>query len=512
MAAWDSGTTADVAVGLVLVALGTVAWRLRPTGRAGWLVAAAGGCWLLGDLTSAATFLHRGPLVHAVLGHPTGRPRGTAARVVVPLAYLSAAVYPLGRSDVATLALAAMVPAAAALDFARSSGPDRRARGVALVAAGTTAAALAVGPVSRLLAVGTTGTVLGEYDVLVLLAAGLLVGDLVRGRWGQDVATGLVLDLGSSAGTTGLRDRLARAIGDPDLVVGYWIGTDEQYVDELGHRVDLPTADAARAVTPVTQLGEPLAVLVHDRHVLADPALLADVAAAARFAVANARLQAEVRAKVTAVAASRRRLVTAADDERRQLEERLRLGAVGHLVEAEHLLAGADQRLAGLAGDVASARHTLRELALGLHPPALSSGDLATALRSLAARSPVPVTLDVTDAPAPPETAAAAYFVCAEAMTNIAKYSRAHAARIRLDIDRTGMLLVISDDGAGGADPARGTGLRGLVDRAEALGGALTVASPPGRGTTLTLRLPVTATVVAPHGFGAPAALAGSTA
>ncbi len=510
MAAWDSGTAADLAVGLVLVALGTVAWRLRPAGRAGGLVAAAGVCWLLGDLTSAATFLHRGPLVHAVLGHPTGRPRGTAARVVVPLAYLSAAVYPVGRSDVVTLALAGMVLAAAGLDFARSSGPDRRARAVALVAAAATAAALAVGPVSRLLAVGARTTVLGEYDALVLLAAGLLVGDLVRGRWAQDVATGLVLDLGSSAGTTGLRDRLARAIGDPDLVVGYRIGTDQQYVDEHGHRVELPTADAARAVTPIAQHGEPLAVLVHDRHVLADPALLADVAAAARFAVANARLQAEVRAQVTAVEASRRRLVTAADDERRQLEERLRLGAERRLGDAGHLLAGADDRLAGLAGDVASARHTLHELALGLHPPALSSGDLAGALRSLASRSPVPVTLDVTDAPAPPATAAAAYFVCAEAMTNIAKYSLARTARIRLGTDRTGMLLVIGDDGVGGADPARGTGLRGLADRAEALGGALTVASPPGGGTTLTLRLPVTATVVAPRDLGEPAALAGS--
>ena len=488
---WNAGTAADVGVGFALLGLGLLGWRLRPAARTGGLVTAAGVAWLLGDVTTAATFLHRGPLVHAALGHPTGRPRSTAARIVVPLAYLVALVFPLGRSDAVSLALAAAVLGVATVDFARSGGLDRPARAVALAAAGAVAAAIAVGPVARLLGVDARVTVLAEYDVLVLVSAAVVVADLVRGRWAQDVATGLVLDLGAADGTPGLRARLARAVGDPGLVVGYWLADEQRYVGEDGRPVDPAPDDAERVATPVTAAGEPLAVLVHDRHVLADPALRADVAAAARFAVANARLQAEVRAKVAAVEASRRRLVTAADDERRRLEERLRQGAERRLAEVEALLAEAGPPLATWAPQLAAARRTVHELALGLHPPSLSSGDLAGALRRLAAGSAVPVTLELDNDPVPPHVATAAYFVCAEAITNIAKYAAATRVGIRSAVVEDALQVVVADDGRGGADPAGGTGLRGLADRAEALGGSLDLTSPPRGGTRLTLRLPL---------------------
>jgi hypothetical protein len=258
------------------------------------------------------------------------------------------------------------------------------------VAAAMVAAALWVGPASRLLDIGSRDTVLGIYELLVLGSAALLVADLLRGRWAEDTVTGLVIDLGDSAGTTGLRDRLSRAIGDPTLTVGYWLADEQRFVDESGRPVDVGDPDGAagadllagtggrRATTPVTVDGAPLAVLVHDSNVLADPGLLADVAAAARFAVANAALQAQVRAKVAGVEASRRRLVTAADEERCRLEERLRDGAGHHLDRVDALLRGADGPLAGLVADAARARASLHDLGLGLYPRSLAEGDLPT--------------------------------------------------------------------------------------------------------------------------------------
>jgi signal transduction histidine kinase len=138
---------------------------------------------------------------------------------------------------------------------------------------------------------------------------------------------------------------------------------------------------------------------------------------------------------------------------------------------------------------------TLRDLALGIHPAAVAGGDLQRALRSLAERSVVPVELTTTGpATVPPMLAAAAYFSCAEALTNVAKYSGAATASIRLAVTGDLLLLRVIDEGRGGADPASGTGLRGLADRAEALGGSLTIDSPPGDGTTVTLRLPLAET------------------
>jgi signal transduction histidine kinase len=315
----------------------------------------------------------------------------------------------------------------------------------------------------------------------------------------EQLVTGLVVDLGEAPDTTGLRDRLARAVGDPDLVIGYWVPEEQRYVDEDGRPVaevaatnDATAGSVSRVTTPIRTNGQPLAVLIHHPQVLADAPVLADVAAAARLAVGNARLQAQVRAQVADVESSLRRLVTAADEERRRLGERLQRGAGRHLATVERLLADAPEPVAKMGPDVARAGATLRDLALGIHPAAVAGGDLQRALRSLAERSVVPVELATTGpATVPPILAAAAYFSCAEALTNVAKYSGAATASIRLAVVGDTLSLWVTDDGRGGADPAAGTGLRGLADRAEALGGSLTVDSPPGRGTTISLRLPL---------------------
>jgi signal transduction histidine kinase len=300
-----------------------------------------------------------------------------------------------------------------------------------------------------------------------------------------------VVDLGELGDAGTLRDRLARALGDPSLVVGYWLPAEGRYVDEAGRPVELPIAGGERAVTPIEQDGEPVAALVHDGSVLGDPRLVADVAAAARLAVANARLQAEVRSRVAEVAASRRRIIEAADTQRRGLEQRLHRGAEQRLGRVAELLSDSGPPLAEVAVGLEAARAELREFARGVHPATLVEGGLAAAVTELAERSPLPVQVKAPSGRLPAAVEAAAYFVCSEALTNMAKYAQASHASVRLEI-RDGVLVVeVADDGTGGADPAGGSGLRGLADRVEALGGRLRIDSPPGRGTRVTAELPL---------------------
>jgi PAS domain S-box-containing protein len=203
------------------------------------------------------------------------------------------------------------------------------------------------------------------------------------------------------------------------------------------------------------------------------------------------------------LAASRARIVTAADETRRQIERDLHDGVQQRLVslalaqrnaeaivppEMHELRAQLSQVVDGLTG----ALEELQEIARGIHPAILTQGGLAAALKTLARRSAVPVQLDVRAGPQLPEPVkVAAYYVVSEALTNSAKHANASAVHVIAD-ERDGVLeLSIRDDGCGGADPSRGSGLIGLTDRVEALGGTLDVASPAGQGTTLRIRLPV---------------------
>jgi signal transduction histidine kinase len=244
--------------------------------------------------------------------------------------------------------------------------------------------------------------------------------------------------------------------------------------------------------------GEPVGVLVHDAAALDDPGLVDAVAAAARLAVSNARLQAEVRARVAELAASRRRIVEAADEQRRRLERELSQGAEHHLAEVATLLerarteagATAADDLAAVELELRDARAELRDFGQGIHPSALGDGGLSAALPLLAARAGVPVDLRVSTGRLAPAVEAAVYFVCSEALANVGKY--AEATRVTIDVTESNghVATSISDDGIGGADPARGSGLRGLADRVEALGGKLQMESRHGAGTTIEAVLP----------------------
>jgi PAS domain S-box-containing protein len=203
------------------------------------------------------------------------------------------------------------------------------------------------------------------------------------------------------------------------------------------------------------------------------------------------------------LAASRARIVHASDAERRRLERNLHDGAQQRLVSLAltlRLAEGAAARdpeesarlLADAHRELAESIQELRELARGLHPAVLSERGLAPALDILANRSPVPVAMDVAvpgRLPAPIE--AAIYYVVSEGLTNVARYARASAVEVRIALDDGHAVASVADDGVGGADPAGGTGIQGLIDRVEALGGALRVESAAGAGTALRARIPV---------------------
>jgi signal transduction histidine kinase len=381
------------------------------------------------------------------------------------------------------------VVVAVLVGYLRAGGAERRARLVALAATSAVALVLGLGAIGRV--VGADATGLWAYQaVLVLVAVGLFA-DLLWGRWTQAAITGLVVDLGEldEAGT--LRAKLARAVGDPSLVVAYRLPDADGYVDEAGRPVALPAAGASRTVTYLQESGQQIGALVHDAAVLDDPALVSAVAAAAGVAVTNARLQAEVRARVAEVEASRRRIVEAGDAERRRLERELREGAQRRLAHVSELLADRGRPVADLQRELQAARAVLTEFARGVHPRTLTEAGLAAALAELGERCPVPVQISVPAERLEPAVEAAVYYVCAEALTNVAKYAQASQAGVRVE-RRAGLVAVeIWDDGGGRADPGRGSGLRGLADRVEALQGRLHVESPPGGGTRLLAEIPL---------------------
>jgi signal transduction histidine kinase len=215
------------------------------------------------------------------------------------------------------------------------------------------------------------------------------------------------------------------------------------------------------------------------------------------------RLNAELHARLEELAASRARIVTAGDVERRRLERNLHDGAQQRLVTLALYVrvalgkldadpAAARAALTEAGDELTLALDELRELARGLHPAVLTDRGLRAAVEMVAGRAPVPVEIaDMPDERLPEPVEAAAYYLIAEALTNVAKYARASIVTVRVEATDAAVVVEVSDDGVGGADPAAGSGLRGLADRVEALGGSLAVVSPAGAGTSLRAEIPL---------------------
>ncbi len=309
--------------------------------------------------------------------------------------------------------------------------------------------------------------------------------------------------LAPRAGASGpVREILAESLGDQTVSVAYWLPDRDRFVDELGRPVTLPEPGSGRAWTAVERDGRRVAAIIHDAALDTSRELLQAAAASSMLALDNERLRADLQARVEELRVSRLRIMEAGDAARRRIERNLHDGAQQQLValalELRVLRArvrddAAKPKLDELSERLASALAELRELARGIHPAILTDRGLAPAINSLAERATLPVDVSVAlpeeRLPAPVE--AAAYFLVAEALTNVARYAEASSARVDVAFKDEALVVRVADDGVGGVDPSVGGGLRGLDDRVAAVGGTLAIDSPVGGGTRLEARMPI---------------------
>jgi signal transduction histidine kinase len=309
--------------------------------------------------------------------------------------------------------------------------------------------------------IGRPSTTLTRILMVTLTVVPLAVlADMLRARLAHSAVGELVLELSANPAPANLRDALARALHDPSLGLAYWLPEFETYADRSGRRVEIrPEPD--RATTVVERGGKPVAALLHDASLEKEPALLDAVVAAAGIALENGRLESELRARVEELRRSRARIVDVAQTERRRLERDLHDGAQQRLVTLALQLGTLEKQVAAQPGAVAlldeakreleQSLRELRELARGIHPAIVTERGLGVALESLVSRASIPVELTRED----------------------------------------GRLVVeVLDDGIGGASSTGGSGLRGLADRVEALGGQIQLQSPTGGGTRIRAEIP----------------------
>ncbi|WP_051324394.1 sensor histidine kinase [Candidatus Solirubrobacter pratensis] len=532
-------------IGGAFIGTGLLAWMRRPENRFGALMVALGFAYCLSGLivtTQPWPFIAGLALIavpyallfHILLAFPTGRIESRGARALAAAAYfvatagwwlcmvfedttrLGVPANPLLISDQpdlfkvlanTRLAIVAALIAALFVVLAR-----RRRRGSMWVylSGGLVLALYAVWAVLGVLGASTSlqdGLERARVVALALVPFAFLAGLLRSKVAGAAAVSELVVRLGGSRHGS-LRDELAEALGDPSLELAYWTPTG--WVDASG--APFIVAEG-RASTPV----ENVALLVHDASVADERELVSAVVGAAALALENERLAAELRASVKELRASRARIVKTADAARRAIERDLHDGAQQQLValalslrlartRVERDPAEAGRMLDAATRELQAALQSLRELARGIHPAVLSDHGLGAALEALAARFPFPVeVVSVPEERLPDAVEATAYFVVAEAITNVARYAHANGARVSVEHCGDELTVAVSDDGIGGADPGGGSGLRGLADRVAVLDGSLSVDSPPGRGTTVRAAIPCPppARGVAP-GRGAP--------
>ena len=337
------------------------------------------------------------------------------------------------------------------------------------------------------------------YCFMLVVPAAFLAG-LLRSRLARGGLAQLFAELGGMRGDA-LQTALGRTLGDPTLVLALGCPIRGAMRTPTGARVLVPPVTPDRGCAAIAHDGRAVAAIVYDASLDDDPEMVEAVRAAATMALENERLLHESDTRLAELQASRQRIVAAGDAERRRLERDLHDGAQQRLVAVSIQLRmlrsdirrnpeHAEQLATAASDELANSLEELRDLARGIHPAGLDHG-LASALESLAARSTVATAVSC-DAPerVPRAVELAVYFVACEALANVGKYARATTASVRLARTATGVSVEIADDGVGGADAARGSGLHGLADRVEALHGRLFVTSPPGAGTVVTAELP----------------------
>ena len=526
-------------VTLPYIFAGIVAWRRRPDSLFGPLMILSGFVtqlsilqWtsqpLLNTVGQLCDLLVAAVWLHVFLAYPTGRLAGRAERVVVVVGYVAAlglqvVILMLGgfndnhllgvaeRPDAAEavqnlqlLALSALALVGVGLLWRRwRSLPlwQRRRPSQILI----NCFSLSLVMLAALLVAGAfqlpgfeiirlaTFAVAGLAPLAFL--AGLLDARLAKAGVGE-----LLVQLRADPAPD-LRELLAQALRDPTLSLIYWLPQYGSWADQEGNPATLPEPDSGHQVTLVKQNGAQVAALVYDAGLGEEPELVEAVSAAAAIALENGRLEAELRARLQELHGSRSRVVEAQQNERRRLERDLHDGAQQRLValalELGLLAEKADSdpatqtRLKRARGEVAQSLTELRNIARGLHPAVVSGHGLAVALESLAAGTPLDVQLKTDGLPRLPESLeVAAYYVVSESLTNAVKHAQASRILVDVEVIDDTLIVEVVDDGIGGADSERGTGLRGLADRVEALNGRLRIWSAAGEGTRVRAEIP----------------------
>jgi signal transduction histidine kinase len=526
-------------VTLPYIFAGIVAWRRRPDSFFGPLMILAGFVtqlsilqWssqpLLNTVGQLCDLLVAAVWLHLFLAYPSGRLAGRAERIVVIIGYLAAVglqivILMLGGfndlhlltafkrqtaaeaiQNVQLLTLSAVTIVGVALLWWRwRSLPQWQRRRPAQILINCFSLTLLM--LAGLLTAGTfqllgfeiirlaTFTAAGLAPLAFL--AGLLDARLAKAGVGE-----LLVQLRTDPAPD-LRELLAQALRDPTLSLIYWLPQYGSWADQDGNPRSLPASDSGRRVTFVKQNGEQIAALIYDAALGEEPELVEAVSAAAGIALENGRLEAELRARLQELQGSRSRVVEAQQNERRRLERNLHDGAqqrlvalaleLGLLAEKANNDPATQERLKRARSEVAESLDELRDIARGLHPAVVSGHGLAVALESLAATTPLEVHLKTDGLPRLPEQLeVAAYYVVSESLTNAAKHAQADTVTVKVGVTTDTLIVEIVDNGIGGADSERGTGLRGLADRIEALNGHLRVWSSVGKGTRVRAEIP----------------------
>jgi signal transduction histidine kinase len=523
---------------LTYVLCGLVAWVRRPDSRLGPLMIAAGFAPLLSTLSSAAhdvpytvgealRLLPIAVFLHLFLAYPSGRLEHRLERVIVLAGYIAAVGFQLIRllldgfgpenligiveqpgiagvvrgAQVVSVSVVALTALVALIAGKRGAGrPLRRSRRLLVDFFALTVVMLAIGVVLTSFGSPGTATVRLVTFALIGLAPLAFLFGLLRARLARSAVGELLVELREDPAPEDLRDALARALGDPSISLAYWLPDFGVHVDAAGQPVASAT-EGARSTTVIEHESRPVALLEHDAALDDEPELLEAATAAAGIALENARLHAELRARLDELYASRARVLEASQKERQRLERNLHDGAQQRLIALSLDLSVLGMRLGGDAdaqarlerarNEIATSLEELRDVAHGLHPAVVSGHGLAVALESLVAEAPIPVTLAV-DLPErlPEQLEVAAYYIVSESLANIGKHAKATSASIDVSRSNGQVSVEIVDDGIGGVDTEAGSGLRGLADRVEALGGKLRVWSPEGGGTRLRAEMP----------------------
>ena len=528
---------------LVYLGAGLLAWYHRPSNRMGALILLTGVWVFLGGaantdvaalvlLGTIASSMPLAGFVHLLLAFPAGRVRGRVARATVGLAYFTSVVLEAPRylftpdPELPGLAIADAPELARWGGFAqemvgfivllstlvvlvrrlqRASSAERRVL-VPLYGYGIAAVAVLLFA-SRILRPVFAWEQTDTAALQLLMFCGVPIAFALGALRGGVARTGELEELGVWLGEAGstkpaIGAALARTLGDPSLEVWFWVPGRSAYVDVDGIEVTAAREQASRGLEPVELDGRRIGAISCDIALMAEPEVVRTAGRVVAIALDRERLIAELLASHRALQSSRERLVQVADRERRRIAQDLHDGLQVQLV----LLALEAQQIAnaGGGGDAVRERATvlrkgidaaaagLRDVVHSVMPAALTQRGLSAAAEDLVDRMPVPttLTLEVADNECPPVVESTAYFVVAEALANAMKHSGAGAIAVQLRKQGEVLHVEVRDDGGGGARAGAGSGLTGMTERVEALGGEVHITSVDGSGTSVRAEIP----------------------